>query len=111
MGNKDSAYSAFAKDQVAEAGLLLSHDFILSKYVENALWPDLYPYKGWCDSVFVGAGYKSPKASYMAKAFSAILDYAYEYRLDLPLIVVSIQWCDKQVLPVSDCLACPVRVR
>ena len=61
----------------------LPYAFIMERCLETALFPDLYPYDDWCDSMHSGedTGRRSPKASYMAKVSSAVLDYGRERRL------------------------------
>jgi hypothetical protein len=80
-GSAESAYDEYASLQLQHRNELASYDFIASKYIENALWPDLYPFKNWCDSCFLGNSHRSPKASFMAKAYSAVLDYAGDLRM------------------------------
>ena len=77
----DSAYGDFIQQHMQHRGELAPYDGIVMKYVENALWPDLYPFRTWCDSCFVGEGFQSAKASFMAKAWSAVLDYAQDLGL------------------------------
>lgn len=82
MDNEDSAYKEFETLRSASSGEWAPYDFILERFVENAVWPDLYPYRTWCDSVFQGSrDWLSSKASFVAKAFSALPDYALEKRL------------------------------
>ena len=50
--------------------------------IECALWPDLYPRTGLCESVICGADYRhSSKKSFITKVFSEIIDYSLHFDL------------------------------
>ena len=83
MACVDSAYGDFERRQIDSAGQWTHMQFLQEKWVENALWPDLYPFETWRDSIFIGSEskYRSAKTSFVAKAYSAVLDYAADSRL------------------------------
>ena len=50
--------------------------------IECALWPNLYPYENWCESILCGSTNRlSHKVSFSNKVCSEILDYALHYDL------------------------------
>ena len=52
------------------------------KGIECALWPNLYPFTSWCESVLDGNKERmSTKISFYTKVFSSILDYSTLYEL------------------------------
>ena len=87
MSSEQSAY----KDFVAEhrtwlrgsSQVRLPFFFLLRRYIENALWPDLYPFKTWCDTLWAGSEYPrhSVKASFLVKVTSSVCDYAASWEL------------------------------
>lgn len=50
-------------------------EFLTTKFLETALWPDLYPFDSWCDSYWAGSehAYQSPRASYLV--ISALINH------------------------------------
>lgn len=85
MQYNGSAFREFDKQrgQQESYGSLLPFDAIQWPHIENSLFPDLYPHRSWCDSVWLEKDeqYASSKASFIAKAYSAVLDYAYDFTL------------------------------
>jgi hypothetical protein len=50
--------------------------------IECALWPNLYPYTSWCESIVSDSGSRlSSKVSFNAKLHSEIIDYAMHFEL------------------------------
>ena len=115
MASTASAYSTFVRQhEDTRAAQILAGTWtceqrwrpakvLMERYLENALWPHLYPFRDWCDSavaVEVTAARvheaassdeedddgptrekRSPKASYLRKVRCEILDYAADYEL------------------------------
>ncbi|CAJ1415319.1 unnamed protein product [Effrenium voratum] len=55
---------------------------LLEPHVECALFPDLYPWRVWCESHGRGAGnYRSPKEAFLAKVCGPVQDYGLNYEL------------------------------
>ena len=52
------------------------------KGIECALWPNLYPYTDWCESMISGAMIRqSDKTTFYAKVYSEIPDYVLHFDL------------------------------
>lgn len=50
--------------------------------IECALWPNLYPYTAWCESIISDSGSRrSRKVSFITKLMSEIIDYGLHYDL------------------------------
>ena len=50
--------------------------------IECALWPNIYPYTDWCETVLKGNETRlSTKVAFITKVFSNILDYVLQYEL------------------------------
>ena len=50
--------------------------------IECALWPHLYPFTTWCESIHDGhTSRKSSKVSFITKCLSAIIDYCLDFDL------------------------------
>ena len=88
MGSDKSAYPVFVRRHVAAladglAGRSLGRLALLERHIECALWPDLYPDRAFCESIFAGGQqkYKSVKDAFMAKLASPLLDYGLLYDL------------------------------
>lgn len=85
MSNRDSAYSSF----VSKRELALTsnqrfnlYDFNMSRYVENCLWPHLYPLRAWCETGLDGSESRlSSKVAFMKKVTSRIGDYSLSFEL------------------------------
>ena len=62
----------------------------VAKFVERALWPDLYFRASLCDSSFAGAGdqYGSGKAAFRVKLQSSVLDICNGFRAH----AISVRW-------------------
>ena len=78
MNSCESSYSDFIKKRAEEVG---KERFNLCDYrqrtgVECCLWPQLYSFKSWCETVLDGRESRlSSKISYMTKVMSEIADY------------------------------------
>lgn len=85
MNSEQSSYRSFVlkRDHLAHTQSQLSV-FNLSETIgiECALWPNLYPYTKWCESVLSGAQTRlSWKISFYTKVFSEIIDYCMHFDL------------------------------
>ena len=50
--------------------------------IECAIWPNLYPFTSWCESIHDGGEHRhSSKISFTAKCFSPVLDYSLKFDL------------------------------
>ena len=50
--------------------------------IECALWPNLYPFTAWCESIHVGReSRKSSKISFITKCLSPIIDYSLNFEI------------------------------
>jgi hypothetical protein len=88
MGSASSAYASFVlehRKHLRSTGVQnrLPMNFLLRRYLECALWPDLYPFKSWCDSACSGSEARmlSPKASFLLKVLSSVADYAESFEI------------------------------
>lgn len=88
MSSKVSSYRQFVQDHqealaTGDVGSFLSHTIQLKKYLECALWPNLYPTSKGSDTAIYGrhTGKKSVKQAYFAKVCSRVLDYALRFDL------------------------------
>lgn len=83
MKTKESSYSKFVAQR--EAALPSSRGINLYHYqdgdaIECALWPNLYPYTSWCESVVKGQTTReSSKVAFMKKLLSEVIDYNLSY--------------------------------
>lgn len=61
----------------------LPFKYLGTLYLENALWPDLYPFRSYCDSRWNASDVKmrSAKASFLVKCCSSIVDYGSSFEL------------------------------
>lgn len=81
MSSRRSAYRKFVSQHeeflVTGGDRKQSLNILQTRYIECALWPDLYPFKKWCDSFWDGSHekYASAKASYISKLLSSVVDY------------------------------------
>ena len=58
------------------------YDLEMSRYVENCLWPHLYPFRRWCETAVDGSADRlSSKIAFMKKMTSCIADYALSFEL------------------------------
>ena len=85
MNSEDSSYSRFVslREELLENSTLLNpFDFEKTKGIECALWPNLYPYTDWCESMICGKTTRqSAKISFYSKVYSEIPDYALHFDL------------------------------
>ena len=50
--------------------------------IEFAIWPNLYPFTSWCESIHDGGEHRqSFKISFIAKCFSQVVDYSLNFEL------------------------------
>ena len=50
--------------------------------IECAIWPNIYPFTSWCESIHDGGEHRrSSKISFIAKCFSPLLDYSLNFEL------------------------------
>ena len=85
---RESAYSHFYREhrnflQSSESDAKLPITFLSTKYLECALWPDLFPFKSWWDSYWDGSEnmYRSAKASYLSKVLCPIVEHGMSFDL------------------------------
>ena len=85
MSFNRSSYSSFLRKRQSS----LSHNSKINLYeikdiagIECTLWPNLYPFTAWCDTVHDGTDTRlSQKVSFLTKVKSCILDYSLSYEL------------------------------
>ena len=83
MKTKESSYSKFVVQR--EAALPSSRGINLYHYqdgdaIECALWPNLYPYTSWCESVVKRQTTReSSKVAFMKNLLSEVIDYNLSY--------------------------------
>ena len=78
MNSSESCYSHFIKKREEELGKerFNLYDYRHRTGVECCVWPQLYPFKSWCETVLDGRESRlSSKISYMTKVMSEIADY------------------------------------
>lgn len=85
MNSETSAYCHFInlRDKLV-AGDLSFNAFDMDKTqgIECALWPNLYLFTEWCESMLCGkASQLSVKVAFMAKVMSELLDYSQHFDL------------------------------
>ena len=57
-------------------------DFRMMQGIECALWPHLYPFRSWCESILYGGqDRRTTKVSFTTKVMSPIVDYALDFEL------------------------------
>ena len=83
-----SAYDAWVRKleeklRGGNGGRSLGALALLQPFVECALFPDLYPFRSWCESVCHGKGarHRSAKQAFLAKLCGPLVDYALDYEL------------------------------
>ena len=85
MSSNTSHYSHFIQlqnDKLRSGETINCYDFFLTEGIECALWPNIYPFSSWCESIICGKESRlSMKASFCAKLFSEILDYGLHFDL------------------------------
>ena len=87
--NKAKCLRAYNSSFVCKRQSSLSHNSKINLYemkdiagIECALWPNLYPFTDWCDTVHDGTDTRlSQKVSFLTKVKSCILDYSLSYEL------------------------------
>ena len=82
MGDASSAYASFIGEHECWLRMMSTparwpFRGLLRQFLENALWPDLYPHRSWCDTRWAGSEHhrRSPKASFLVKVTSSIVEY------------------------------------
>ena len=85
MSSEDSAYSNFVlmRESALRSNKKFNvYDLEMSRYVENCLWPHLYPFRRWCETAVDGSADRlSSKIAFMKKMTSCITDYALSFEL------------------------------
>lgn len=85
MASAESSYSYFVHQRhivITNNQHFNVYDLLATRGIECALWPHLYPFTEWCDSMITGQhDRRSSKISFMTKVFSEIIDYATNYDL------------------------------
>ena len=85
MGLEESSYSVFVnmrQQKMTNGELPNLYNLSEMKGIECVLWPNLYPFTSWCESVLDGnKECLSTKIYFYTKVFSSILDYSTLYEL------------------------------
>ncbi len=85
MNCKASKYSYFVnlREVMSEQERTLNlYNFKDTQGIECALWPNLYPYTSWCESVISDNGSRlSSKVAFCKKLFSEVIDYGLHFEL------------------------------
>lgn len=85
MANSESRYKDFVNNRehaIANNCVFNFYDHNQRQGIECALWPNLYPYSTWCESILDGRQNRvSSKVSYMIKVNSEIADYSMNHEL------------------------------
>lgn len=85
MTAENSHYSHFVnlREELVQANdNIITFDYISTSGIECALWPNLYPFSSWCESIISGeSSGLSMKKSFCSKLFSLILDYGLNFEL------------------------------
>ena len=85
MANNESRYKDFVNNRehaIANNYRFNFYDHNQRQGIECALWPNLYPYSTWCESILDGRQNRvSSKVSYMIKGNSEIADYSMNHEL------------------------------
>ena len=85
MASEESCYSQFINMrelQVSNEKRPNLYNLSEMKGIECALWPNLYPFTSWCESILDGNEQRlSTKISFYTKVLSSILDYSTVYEL------------------------------
>lgn len=85
MTTSSSRYSHFVRYRetiLAQRSDLNLFNFKNTEGIECALWPNLYPYTSWCESVLSDSGSRmSSKVSFNTKLHSEIIDYGMHFEL------------------------------
>ena len=78
-------YSHFVslREQIQEENSdINTFDFSVTAGIECALWPNIYPFSSWCESLICGQDSRlSMKAAFCTKLFSEIQDYLLHFDL------------------------------
>lgn len=84
-GSRLSSYSSFLDMRetfLREQRQPTVFDVFKWKGIECALWPNIYPFTSWCESIHDGVeSRKSSKKSFLTKCFSPVLDYSFNFSL------------------------------
>lgn len=85
ISSEESKYSHFVhlRDHISEQDRTLNlFNFKDTEGIECALWPNLYPFTSWCESMSFDNGSRlSSKVAFCKKLFSEILDYGLHFEL------------------------------
>ena len=84
MASRDSSFADFEQEREPNAkSMWLSYAFIMRPTLECAISPDLYPYRGWCNSIVLERGrwFPAEKRSFCANTWSALIDCKVNNRL------------------------------
>ena len=58
------------------------YDFSEMEGMECCLWPHLYPFTSWCETVLKGNESRlSRKVSFLTRTFSQVIDYSLQFEL------------------------------
>ena len=80
--SKHAHFVALRQKLIEENSDLNVLNFRDTEGIECALWPNLYPYTSWCESVISDARSRlSRKVSFITKLYSEIIDYALDFEL------------------------------
>ena len=85
LSNPDSSYKKYY-DMRVDLLNVKAEPTIFDVYkwdaIECALWPNLYPYTSWCETIHDGSSdRKSSKISFLFKCLSSIIDYTLHFEL------------------------------
>lgn len=85
IASDDSAYSSFVAKRdlaVRRNDKFNVYDRDSSCFVENCVWPHLYPVRSWCETGLDGSASRlSSKVAFMSKVTSCIADYSISFEL------------------------------
>ena len=85
MNSTDSSYKSYVdrREEAISEGLRFNlYDYDKRNGVECALWPHLYPFTAWCETVLDGRQSRlSSKIAYITKCQSEIPDYGMSHEL------------------------------
>lgn len=85
MNNQRSSYKRFIElrnDVVTNETRFNTYNLLQTQGIECALWPPLYPFTEWCESIISGRDSRlSSKKSFLTKVHSQIIDYSLHFDL------------------------------
>ena len=80
--SKYAHFVALRQKFIEENSELNFFNFRDTEGIECALWPNLFPYTSWCESVISDSGSRlSTKVSFITKLHSEIIDYGLHFEL------------------------------